>query len=259
MLSNNQIKYINSLKIKKYRQKHAAFLVEGEKNVAELIASNLEIERIFAENNWIEENQILLQSKNISSQSITDIELKRISELVTPNRVIAVVKLPESKDQNNFSGLTLALDGIRDPGNLGTMVRTADWFGIKNIVCSPDCVDFYGSKVIQATMGSFARVNVHYVSLEWYFSELKPEIPVYGALLDAPMLHDQQIIAEGVILIGSESHGISEKLKPFINTPVYISHFLHNQQTNSAESLNASVANGIICYEICKQLYKNNF
>jgi TrmH family RNA methyltransferase len=261
MLSHNQTKFINSLKIKKFRQIHQAFIVEGEKGVDELLKSSLQTQQIFATPAWFANNTSLLSGKNISLQEITTVELKKVTDLVTPNQVLAIAVIPVTTlpGPSKLTAMTLALDGIRDPGNMGTMIRTADWFGISNIICSSDCVDIYNPKVVQATMGSFSRVNVFYTDLLNYFRELPSEIPVFGALLKGPDITEKKFTSQGIILIGSESHGISESLIPYINEPLHIPRFSKSETLNSAESLNASIANGIICYEICKQLFKNIF
>ncbi len=261
MLSHNQIKYINSLKIKKFRQQEHAFIVEGEKGVSELLKSSLKSIKVFALSEWLQTNSILLSKKNIEWQEITVSELKKVSDLVTPNSVLAIAGIPESDIPfpMKFTGMALALDGIRDPGNMGTMIRTADWFGISKIFCSVDSVDAFNPKVVQATMGSFARVNIFYTDLAEYFKNLAKNIPVYGALLEGPDITTKTFTQAGIIVIGSESHGVSAQLIPFINEPVHIPGFSFSGSENHAESLNASIANGIICYEICKQLSKNNF
>lgn len=261
MLSHNQIKYINSLKIKKFRQQHRAFIIEGEKGVSELLASSLQPVKVFATGEWLDNNSSLLREKNIEPQEITADELKKVSDLVTPNHVLAIAEIPDVNlpEPYEFTGMTLALDGIRDPGNLGTMIRTADWFGINRIICSSDSVDVYNPKVVQATMGSFGRVNVFYTDLFTFFKALPTDIPVFGALLEGPDITQKTFTRPGFILIGSESHGISQELISFVNEPLYIPRFSHSGADNQAESLNASIANGIICYEICKQLFKNNF
>ena len=261
MLSHNQVKYINSLKIKKFRQQHKAFLIEGEKGVNELLASTLQVQKIFALPEWLEKNKKLIRLHSIEEQEITESELCKISDLVTPNQVLAIAETAETllPEPSGFSGMALALDGIRDPGNMGTMIRTADWFGIRTIICSTDTVDIYNPKVIQATMGSFSRVSVYYTNLPAFFNELPAGFPVYGALLEGQEITQKTFTQAGIILIGSESHGISSGLLPHVNEPVHIPRFLSFVSNNQAESLNASVANGIICYEICKQLFKNNF
>jgi TrmH family RNA methyltransferase len=261
MLSHNQTKFINSLKIKKFRQIHEAFIVEGEKSVDELLKSSMQIQQIFATPAWLANHASLMSGKNLDVQEITEVEFKKVSDLVTPNQVLAIAFIPETTLPlpSKLTGMNLALDGIRDPGNMGTMIRTADWFGISNIICSSDSVDMYNPKVVQATMGSFSRVKVIYTDLVTYFEELPSEIPVFGALLEGPDITEKTFTRPGIILIGSESHGISESLIPFINEPLHIPRFSKPETLNYAESLNASIANGIICYEICKQLFKNNF
>jgi TrmH family RNA methyltransferase len=261
MLSHNQIKYINSLKIKKYRQLHNVFIVEGEKGVTELLKSAIKPVKLFALSEWLRRNSSELNQKNIEWQEITDDELKKVSDLVTPNQVLAIAEIPEPDilQGSQFTGMTLALDGIRDPGNMGTIIRTADWFGIRTIICSNDSVDAFNPKVVQATMGSFARVSIFYTHLQTFFENTAKDIPVFGALLEGPDITQKTFTRPGIILIGSESHGISHQLIPYVNEPLHIPRISFSGNENKAESLNASIANGIICYEICKQLYKNNF
>ena len=261
MLSHNQIKYINSLKIKKFRQQHGTFIIEGEKSVSELLLSSLKTVKIFALGEWLDRNASNLRQRDIEMQEITADELKKISDLITPNLVLAIAEIPVIKlpELTDFTGMTLALDGIRDPGNMGTMIRTADWFGIKRIICSSDSVDVYNPKVVQATMGSFSRVTVSYTDLINVFKALPAGVPVYGAMLEGPDIIQKTFTRQGIILIGSESHGISMELIPYVNEPLHIPRFSYSNNGHHAESLNASIANGIICYEICKQLSKNIF
>jgi TrmH family RNA methyltransferase len=261
MLTHNQVKYINALKIKKFRQLNKAFIVEGEKGVVELLKSSLKTVKVLALSEWLDVNFSWLNKMKIEFQEITADELKKVSDLITPNQVLAIAEIPEATIPTpaEFEEMALALDGIRDPGNMGTIIRTADWFGISKIICSSDSVDIYNPKVIQATMGSFSRVNVFYINLPDFFKSLPTEIPVFGALLEGPDITQKKFTRPGIVLIGSESHGISGSLVPFINEPLHIPHFSAPGTENHAESLNASIANGIICYEICKQLSKNNF
>jgi TrmH family RNA methyltransferase len=261
MLSHNQIKYINSLKIKKFRQLHKTFIVEGDKGVSELLQSSLQTISVFALPEWLENNKSLLRVHAVEFQEITSGELKKVSDLVAPNLVIAIAEIPEFglPDTSQFTGLAIALDGIRDPGNMGTIIRTADWFGIDKIICSTDSVDVYNPKVVQATMGSFSRVKVMYTNLPEFFKSLPADFPVFGALLEGPDITQKTFARPGIILIGSESHGISASLIPYVNEPLHIPRFSVVGAKNQAESLNASIANGIICYEICKQLLRNNF
>ncbi len=258
MLSLNQVKFINSLKIKKYRQQHKAFIVEGEKGVDELLNSKLHTLKVYALHEWLDKNIVQLRKKNIEHAEITAEELKKVSDLVTPNRVLAVASIPafDLPAPDSINSMMLALDSIRDPGNMGTILRTADWFGIRTILCSSDSVDLYNPKVIQATMGSFSRVQVYYIELLDFFKVLPAGTPVFGALLEGPDITNKTFSRPGIILIGSESHGIKNELIPFVNEPLHIPHFSVPEVGNNAESLNASIANGIICYEICKQLSK---
>jgi RNA methyltransferase, TrmH family len=262
MLSKNTIKFINSLKIKKYRQQHNAFIVEGEKSVAELLNGPFDVQAVYCLESWENRYQSLLKSISSSVSIISEDELSRISDLSTPNQVLAVVAIPPARqlDPEDFENMVLVLDGIRDPGNMGTILRTADWFGIKNIACSLDCVDVYNTKTIQSTMGSFARVNVVYTDLNNLIKQVPDSIPVYGALLEGPLLTNKKFIKPGILIIGNESNGISPTLIPLITDPVFIPPYFHSGSlTYHAESLNASMANAIICYEIRKQLSENKF
>jgi TrmH family RNA methyltransferase len=258
MLSHNQIKFINSLKIKKVRQQPKTFIIEGEKGVHELLQSSLQPVKIFALTEWLDKHEALLRNRRIEMQEISPEELNKVSDLSTPNQVLALASIPDtsSPDAAAFSGMALALDGIRDPGNMGTIIRTADWFGINKIICSSDSVDMYNPKVVQSTMGSYARVQVFYLNLPDFFQILPVDVPVFGALLEGPDITGKSFTRPGIILIGSESHGISKALMPYINEPLHIPGFSVSGETHQAESLNASIANGIICYEICKQLSK---
>ncbi len=262
MLSHNVIKFINSLKIKKYRQQHQAFLVEGEKSVAELLKGRFRVSAIYCLEGWMRENYSILQRCNADISIVTEEELHKISDLATPNKVLAVAGLPVSRelDKAYFNDLILALDGIRDPGNMGTILRTADWFGIKLVVCSPDCVDAFNPKVIQSSMGSYARIHVHYMELVGLIKAAPHDFPVFGALLEGPSVTEKKFTKPGILIIGNESKGISKSLIRHITDPVFIPPF-HNlaDGTSHAESLNASVANAIICYEIRKQLSENKF
>lgn len=255
MLSKNQAKFIKSLKIKKFRHEHNAFIVEGEKNVGELLSSSLTTISVFALPGWLRDNTKTLESKKIPYTEIDESDLARISDLITPNKVLALARIPESEIkpqiwQHHF----LALDNIKDPGNMGTIIRTADWFGIRSIICSQGCVDAYSPKVVQATMGSFTRVTLYYTDLTQFLKQKPREIPVYGALLEGKNLSRTVFGTQGVIIIGSESHGISPDILPLVTHAIHIPSFSHNEAVTQAESLNASIANAIICYELSKQL-----
>lgn len=234
MLSKNELKYIQSLCQKKQRQEERLFLVEGAKLVEELLQSGLNVRKIYALPVWAEKYSQLSQLT-----VITEEELEKISNLQTPNQVLALVEQPETTSEPLLANqLTLVLDNIQDPGNLGTIIRIADWFGIHQIVASMDTVELYNPKVIQSTMGSYARVQVWYRPLAGFLSTVS--LPVYGALLNGQNMYEIAPLKEGILLIGNESKGIHADLLPFVSHPVTI------PRIGGAESLNAAVAAGII-------------
>ena len=245
MISKAQIKHLNSLKLLRFRKANGEFVVEGEKMVHELIMSNSEIIALYAVPGWLEVNQKLISSKEIHAEKVSPKELERISSFKTPNQVLAFAKTPTTK-KINFEDLILVLDDIRDPGNLGTIIRTADWFGIKNVLCSPTTVDLYNPKVIQASMGSFIRMNVVYEDLDHIIQTAKEkELKIYGTLLNGDNIYSQKLDNKGLIVIGNESRGISENIKKLITHCISIP----AHSNSKAESLNASVATAIICAE----------
>lgn len=233
MLSINQKKYINSLQQKKFRAQHGTFLVEGEKMVGELIQSDLEIEFVFV----VKGHHV----KGFEVIEIAEKEMKSISALATPSNFLAVAKQKKQQTDLPQNNLVLVLDNIKDPGNLGTIIRTADWFGINTIICSNECVDAYNPKVVQATMGSIFRSNLIYTDLVEFFQQNK-SIPVYGALLEGENVF-QKLIQDrkAFLLMGSESFGISKELTTFITNKIMIPKF------GNAESLNVAVATGVLC------------
>ena len=238
MLSRNEVKYIQSLGHKKNRDEEGCFVAEGVKVVGELIQTGFTIKKIYAIKNWIETNKYLT---NITE--VEETELKRISNFETPNKVVAIVEKKKLSPIPNLKNkLTLVLDGIQDPGNLGTIMRTADWFGIENIIASGDTADVFNAKVVQSTMGSIARVNIFYTDIEAFLSENK--IAVYGAMLNGENISTIKKINEALVLIGNEGKGIRENLKPFVEKKILI------PGIGNAESLNAAVATGIILYSL---------
>ena len=250
MLSKNQIKLITSLKIKKYREEYGLFCAEGLKIVSELLTQNkFNIESLFGTEEWISSNFENLSSKNIEANTITQSELDRISQLKSANQVLAVIKIGESNISNIDVNeeLVLVLDEIKDPGNMGTIIRIADWFGIKSIVCSENTVDIYNSKVIQSTMGSFLRVNVYYSSIIDFLHKNKSKSKIYGAFLDGTPIYQEKLSRNGILVIGNESNGISKELVNMIDYKLKIPSFSTNKVL--AESLNASIATAIICSE----------
>lgn len=252
MISKNQIKHIASLKLPKFRNEFNEFLVEGEKMVPELFNSTFIVKQIFALEDWISTNRKLIP-KDIALEKVSPKELERISALKTPNKVLAVVCIPEiDLTAIDYSQLILVLDKIQDPGNLGTIIRTADWFGIKDIICSKDTVSLYNPKVIQSTMGSFTRVNLHYTALKEVLKAIPKELSVYGSLLEGKSIFQEKLSNKGLIVIGNESQGISKEIQSFLTKKINIPSFAIDSQ-NQAESLNASLATGIICAEFRRQ------
>jgi TrmH family RNA methyltransferase len=247
MISRSQVKYINSLKLSKFREKHMAFVAEGPKLVYELLKSQFEIETVLATATWLQENQT--QISEIESVEISPAELIKISSLKTPNQVLAVVRIPEyTLDASKLKiGLTIALHDIRDPGNMGTIIRSADWFGVKIILCSNDCVDIYNPKVVQSSMGSLTRVKVFYQDLPSLFS-IHKDLMVYGAFMEGESIHEETLKEDAIVLIGNESQGIPEKLYPYIDKRICIP-----PVGGFTESLNAGVAASIILSEFRRQ------
>ncbi len=255
MLAKNEAKFINSLKLKKNRESEGLFIAEGVKIVNDLLHSGIKVRQIYSSRNF----QLSIFNYHVDVIRIKENELARISSLNSPNEVLAICEIPTYKlvPAQLTDCLSLALDTIQDPGNLGTMIRIADWFGIENIVCSEDTVEVYNSKVIQATMGSISRVKVHYTNLPGFFESVRsgaPDVPVYGAVLDGKSLYESNLAGKGFILIGNESRGISPELLPFVTDKICIPSYgvqTPDQKTgiSTAESLNAAIATSIICSE----------
>lgn len=247
MLSKALIKRISSYKESKYRNQDKVFVVEGVKVVNELLNSCFEIETICALRQWLDDNSKSIINKTNNIIEVSGDELKKISSFSTPNQVLAVVKTPSPKEVVFKDKLVIALDQINDPGNLGTIIRIAHWFGIEDIICSENTVDQFNPKTIQSTMGSLFRVNVSYHNLKSYLQNLPKDYPIYGAVVEnGENIYEKQVQKQGIIIIGSESHGISNEILPLINNPITIPNFSINQR---AESLNASIATGIIVSE----------
>lgn len=243
MLTNNDTKLINSLVKKKFRQKYNKFVVEGVKNIKEVLNSSIYVEKIYSIDDTFDD----YPSKNVL---ITERELKKISQLVTPNTALAVCEIPQEKNiQKN--GFIIALDDIRDPGNLGTIIRMADWFGIQQIVCSKETVDLYNPKVIQSTMGSFIRVQINYTDLEEFFETYSH--PILGTFMDGENLYKTSLPENAVLLMGNEANGISEKLESFVTQRLSIPRMGKLQQT---ESLNVAMATSIILGERASTMFR---
>jgi len=238
MLSKSQIKLITSLKQKKYRQQYGFFVVEGVKTIRELLQSNLELQKLYA-----------TASFNIDAKDeviISDSDLKRISFLTTPNKALAIFKIPESKPIDN-SGLIVALDSIRDPGNLGTIIRLCDWFGVKELICIKETVDCFNPKVIQATMGSITRVNVSYMNLVPFLRGI--ETSVFGAFMEGENVYHKTLPKTGVLVMGNEANGVSKEVEAVITEKMSIPRFGDLQAT---ESLNVATATAILLSEFSR-------
>ncbi|GEA59555.1 RNA methyltransferase [Vibrio comitans] len=242
MISKNQLKLIRALGQKKQRKAHGLFLVQGEKNVLELSNSQLTVKSVFATADFLSENSQSLQGFECVEATLD--ELTKASTLVSNNAAIAIVEIP-AVDVPKAEGLMIALDGVSDPGNLGTIIRVADWYGIKHIIASMDCADPYNPKTISATMGSFGRVFVSQLDLPSYLEQA--DLPVFGAFLEGESVHKKAFSAEGILLMGSESHGVREQAAKFVTDKVTIPAF------GGAESLNVAMATGIILDNLRRQ------
>jgi len=240
MFTKNQAKLVKSLQNKKDREKLGLFLVEGAKSVKELLNSDFEIDFLLATKGFFEKNRNSLQ--NIRCEILSQDEIEKLGTLESNDSAIAVVKQnSEREPEIKNNEIVIALDKIQDPGNLGTIIRVADWYGIKKIIASLDTADFYNSKVISGSMGSFTRVKVFYRDLNDFLSEARAEsLPILGAYLEGEDIHEIIFPQNGVILVGNESKGISKDLEKFVSKKITIPSF------GKAESLNAGVATAII-------------
>ncbi|MBR1620541.1 MAG: RNA methyltransferase [Prevotella sp.] len=255
MISKNKIKLIHSLKQKKHRDNERLFIAEGPKVVSDLI-DFFPPTAIFCMEQWISNNHRLIGNET-EINIVSEEELRKISQLQNPQKVLALFSI--EKYNNKFitkkissDKLSIALDGIQDPGNLGTIIRIADWFGIENIICSNESADVFNPKVIQATMGSIARVNVFYTNLYAYLNSLPEDFPIYATLLDGENVYKKQLTSGGIIVMGNEGNGISPEIKKIITNKLYIPTF--QTSTNKADSLNVAVATAIVCSEFRRNL-----
>ncbi len=246
MLSKSQINLLKSLQHKKFRSGQSFFLVEGHKSIAEFINSAYQIETVYHTSAF--EPKVLNLSQKINLCEISVTELEKISSLKTPQDVIAQVKLPQwpALDHSQLAGkFSIVLDGIQDPGNMGTIIRIADWFGIHYIVCSTDTVDVYNPKVIQASMGSLARLKVYYTDLTDFLAEIK--LPAFGALLDGDNIYNTDFGREGLIIMGNEGNGLRPEVQKLVTQAVTI------PRIGKAESLNVAIATALLCSEITRK------
>lgn len=237
MVSKNQIKRITSLLQKKYRKQEQLFFVEGVKGVQELLDSNFELVELFTTNSE------LFSVDKSKVYAISESELQKISALTTPNTCLALFKIPAAVSFEE-KGLLVALDDVRDPGNLGTIIRLCDWFGINTLFCSEESVDVYNPKVVQATMGSISRVNVVYGNLEQLLTTTK--LPVFGTFMDGNNIYKETLPNEGIIVMGNEANGISKAIENLVSERIAIPRFGDLQAT---ESLNVATATAIILSE----------
>ena len=235
MLSKNQVKLITSLKQKKYRLQHNLFVAEGIKTINELLQSHFKLHQLFATTSF--------NIDAINETVISEAELKKISFLKTPNNALALFKIPETNSIDD-SKLIVALNDIRDPGNLGTIIRLCDWFGVVDLVCSNETVDSFNPKVIQATMGSITRVNVSYVNLNKFLFETKTD--KFGAFMDGDNVYSKSLPKKGILVLGNEANGISEEVSRLIDQRISIPRFGNLQET---ESLNVAAATAILLSE----------
>lgn len=251
MLSKNQVKYLQSLRLGKFRELNRAFIAEGVKLVDDLLNSHFRIHIIYGTPAWIEAHQRIIANQEFVVQEVTEDELKKISKLVTPNEVLAVVGNPDSAmpAPESYGNIILLLDRIQDPGNLGTIIRAADWFGIGHIFCSPDTVDVYNPKVIQATMGSISRVSIHYIDLKQLLISLSDTWQIYGTISDGENIYKAELHFPAAIVIGNESRGLSDEYLPLLTHRIGIPSW-----SKGAESLNAAMAASIICSEFSRRL-----
>lgn len=240
MVSKGQIKLISSLGQKKFRDKAGLFVAEGPKIISELREAGLKLHALFS----------VIDSEDTSENvySITETELQKISALKSPNTSLAIFEIPKP-NKINSEGLILVLDAIRDPGNLGTIIRLCDWFGVTQLLCSPDTTDCYNPKVIQATMGSIARVSVHYLNLSEYLE--KNTLPVYGAVLNGSNIYTSVMPKNAIVVMGNEANGISEAITARLDHKITIPQFGKTQKT---ESLNVATATAIVLSEFCRTI-----
>jgi len=254
MLSHSQFKLIRSLNLKKYREEHNLFVAEGQKIILELLqCKTCKIHSLFltdAAKRWLERHSEFELKSNIVSQS----ELERISFFKSPSFGLAVVEKPivVQSEISETNQIILMLDAIRDPGNLGTIIRVADWFGINSIVCSEDTVDAYSPKVIQATMGSFLRTSINYCNLKEYLEHTPKDTHIYGSFMQGQPLHTIKPQVPAIIIVGNESIGISETLHPYISEQISIPGGKNDK--GNPDSLNASVATSILVYHFMNNL-----
>jgi TrmH family RNA methyltransferase len=256
MLSKNKIKLIHDLKQKKARTETGLFIMEGDKMVTEVLVNrNLEVRDLIATSEWLLRNRYLLHKGILEVTEVTETEFRKVTLFESPSGVMALVPLPEIKvDEKDLAEqLSVSLDTIQDPGNLGTIIRTADWFGIRNIFCSPGCADCFNPKVVQSSMGAVLRVKVHYTELDLLLENLNrlDHYTVYGSYLEGKSIYEEEPELFGMLVFGNESKGIHPTLKKYIHLPLSIPSFpVHG---GHVESLNVSAAFAVFCSEFFRK------
>jgi RNA methyltransferase, TrmH family len=250
MLSKNRIKYINQLQQKKYRNLHKVFVAEGPKVVGEFLGSGVLVTEVYGLESWINANKAVLQERKIAFETIGEKELMRISGLQSASEVLAVVRQPQYSWKNMLikEPYFLYLDGIADPGNLGTIIRSAEWFGLKQIFLSESAADVFNAKVVQSTMGSLARIKVYYIALTELIEHTKATV-ILGADLAGSAVYTTNFAYGSIVVIGSESHGISSPVRRLLTQTICIP----SSSESKAESLNAATATSIILSEIFRK------
>lgn len=248
-LSKNRIKYIHSLELKKNRDAAGVFLAEGPKVVSELLG-HFPCQLLVATSGWQPPCTGMQAEESVE---VTTEELTRASLLRTPQQVLAIFRKRKDIDNKTeiFRSLCLALDGVQDPGNLGTIIRLADWFGIRHIFCSPDTADVYSPKAVQATMGSLARVHVHVADLPSLIRDLPEGTPVYGTFLDGENMYEKTLNNNGLLIMGNEGRGIRDEVRELVNQRLFIP--AYPEERGASESLNVGVATAIVCAEFRRQ------
>lgn len=255
MLSKNKLKYLRQLALKKHRDEFGVFLAEGPKVIGDLLP-HFRCRMLCATAEYLAQHPTLAADEIIE---ITQRELEQASQLKTPRDVLAVFARPEEKDANEIRALSrgqlvLALDGVQDPGNVGTIVRIADWFGIEHIFCSTDTADVFAPKTVQATMGAIGRVKLHYGPLPQLLRELPTDIKVMGTFLDGENLYDKPLPQTGILVMGNEGKGISPEVEATVNERLFIPNFPHGRPTS--ESLNVAIATAIVCGEFRRRIHE---
>ena len=250
MISKEKLKYIRSLELKKYRSLHGTFVAEGNKLVPDMLAA-FPCELIIAKTSWMATQGNIPVDELLEAD---DDDIRRASFLKTPQDVVAVFRQPSYllEEADPEDQLVLVLDGIQDPGNLGTIIRLADWFGIQHIVCTPDTADAFSPKVVQATMGALAHIKVHYTAISDYISRhAARHIPVYGTFLDGENIYTKTLSQSGIIIMGNEGNGIRPETEALVTERLFIPSYPPERETT--ESLNVAIATAIICSEFRKR------